>query len=92
MASSDDPELAEAQRKLEEALTAYMSLSEGKPVMLTGWVLKARGQTTDTVQHQGGAISFYSFGDEQDVFTSLGLADALHLDLKAWYAALYDEE
>lgn len=72
---------AQLLNEIQDRIEEYMSLNAEKPAVITGWVLHAKGITED----HGLTRSLWLAPEEQDIFTSLGLASALEMTVQGQF-------
>lgn len=82
---------AEILTDLENLLVEYMQAgTELQSLMLDGFVIKARAVDAEHLENRSAlGITIWIAPESQDVFKSLGLANALTQDVETYYAALF---
>lgn len=89
MTRSKEEILPELEAKLLEYITAGTEL--GDHVMLDGFVLKARAIDMEREGPQTMGVTIWLTPTHQDVFKSLGMAEALVQDVSRYYDSLYND-
>lgn len=79
--------------ELEALITEYMQAgAETGALMLDSFVLKARAVDTTRLDEQARmGITIWLCPTNQDVFKSIGLAEALREDISRYYDSLFED-
>lgn len=78
----------EIEDQIAALLEQYMSLDAESPHILTGWLIQARGVGPESRITR----AIWLAPDGQDIFTSLGLASALEMNVSGQYTDAWSGE
>lgn len=85
------PEELKALEVIEKGIADFLNAQRGESTLVTGWVLQAKAQAASTM-HNHQTIGIWMCPDIQDNYTTLGLVDALRINVQDHFKEATHEE